>query len=83
MDSRLAALAATAELLRLWVPRRRPWTAGPMPPGTGTQSAGVFLALVAAGMFGSGDAGVLVAAWVTSALSALLLTAGTGRRRKG
>ncbi|CAL9288335.1 hypothetical protein [Streptomyces sp. SudanB182_2057] len=81
--SRLAALAATTELLRLWVPRRRPWTAAPMPPGTGAQSAGVFLALAAAGMFGSGDADVLGPAWATGGLAALLLATGTGRRRKG
>ncbi|MDN3258569.1 hypothetical protein QWJ26_01815 [Streptomyces sp. CSDS2] len=83
VGSRLAALAATAELLRLWVPRRRPWTAAPMPPGTSAWSAGVFLALAAAGMFGSGDADVLGPAWVTGGLAALLLAAGTGRRRKG
>lgn len=83
VGSRLAALAATTELLRLWVPRRRPWTAGPMPPGTGAQCAGVFLALVAAGMFGSGDTGVLGAAWTTGGLSALLLATGTVRRGKG
>lgn len=83
VGSRLTALAAAAELLRLWIPRRRPWTAAPMPSGTGAQSAGAFLALVAAGMFGSGDAGVLGAAWATGGLSALLLTTGTVRRVKG
>ncbi|MEU3524586.1 hypothetical protein AB0E62_12040 [Streptomyces sp. NPDC038707] len=83
VGSRLTALAVTAELLRLWVPRRRPRTAGPMPPGTGTQTTAMFLALVAAGMFGSGDPDVRVAAWVTAALSALLLATGTGRRGKG
>ncbi|MEU2437945.1 hypothetical protein ABZ595_17390 [Streptomyces rubradiris] len=83
VGSRLTALAATAELLRLWVPRRRPWTAAPMPPGTGAQSAGVFLALAAAGMAGSGDADVLGPAWVTGGLAALLLASGTGRRKKG
>ncbi|MFF9586260.1 hypothetical protein [Streptomyces achromogenes] len=83
VGSRLTALAATAELLRLWVPRRRPWTAAPMPAGTGAQCAGVFLALVAAGMSGSGDTGVLGAAWTTGCLSALLLAAGTVRRAKG
>ncbi|GHG98648.1 hypothetical protein [Streptomyces rubradiris] len=83
VGSRLAALAAAAELLRLWVPRRRPWTAAPMPPGTGARSAGVLLALAAAGMFGSGDADVLGPAWVTGGLAALLLATGTGRRRRG
>ncbi|WP_318200427.1 hypothetical protein [Streptomyces sp. SCL15-4] len=82
VGSRLAALATTAELLRLWVPRRRPATAAPMPPGTGTQAAGVFLALAAAGMSGSGDHGVVAAAWATALLSALLLAAGTRRRAK-
>ncbi|MFF5533288.1 hypothetical protein ACFY71_12500 [Streptomyces cinerochromogenes] len=83
VGSRLIALAATAELLRLWIPRRRPWTAAPMPSGTGAQATGAFLALVAAGMFGSGGTDALVPACATSGLAVLLLLAGTGRRAKG
>ncbi|GGS95139.1 hypothetical protein [Streptomyces cinerochromogenes] len=83
VGSRLIALAATAELLRLWIPRRRPWTAAPMPSGTGAQATGAFLAVVAAGMFGSGGTGLLVPACATSALAVLLLLGGTGRRAKG
>ncbi|MFG3009007.1 hypothetical protein ACGFZB_00830 [Streptomyces cinerochromogenes] len=83
VGSRLIALAATAELLRLWIPRRRPWTAAPMPSGTGAQATGAFLALVTAGMFGSGGTGALVPACATSGLAVLLLLAGTGRRAKG
>ncbi|MFF8970770.1 hypothetical protein [Streptomyces sp. NPDC014995] len=80
ITSRLLALAATVELLRLWIPRRRRRTPSPMPSGTGPQAFGVFLALAAAGMFADETSDVFVAACVTSALSALLLLAGTGLR---
>ncbi|MGW5033071.1 hypothetical protein ACWEQW_17575 [Streptomyces nigra] len=78
--SRLFALAATAELLRLWIPRRRWRTAGRMPSGTGWQAVGVFLALAAAGMFADEKSDVFVPACVVSVLAALLLIAGTGLR---
>ncbi|MFF7099566.1 hypothetical protein ACFY9X_05155 [Streptomyces nigra] len=78
--SRLFALAATAELLRLWIPRRRWRTAGRMPSGTGWQAVGVFLALAAAGMFADEKSDVFVPACVVSVVAALLLIAGTGLR---
>ncbi|MFF4841080.1 hypothetical protein ACFY2G_13590 [Streptomyces collinus] len=78
--SRLFALAATVELLRLWVPRRRRRTARPMPRGTGFQTVGVFLALTAVGMFEDEKSDVFAAACTVWVLSALLLLAGTGLR---
>ncbi|MFE2279577.1 hypothetical protein ACFXAE_20535 [Streptomyces sp. NPDC059454] len=78
--SRLVALAATAELLRLWLPRIRTRTAGPMPDGTGWQTSGVFLALTAAGMFEDEKSDVFGAACVVSVLAAVLFLAGTGSR---
>ncbi|MGW4025639.1 hypothetical protein [Streptomyces sp. NPDC005009] len=78
--SRLVALAATAELLRLWLPRIRTRTAGPMPDGTGWQTSGVFLALTAAGMFEDEKSDVFGVACVVSVLSAVLFLAGTGSR---
>ncbi|MEV4189815.1 hypothetical protein [Streptomyces toxytricini] len=78
--SRLLALATTAELLRLWIPRRRRRTQAPMPPGTGWQTTGVFLALGAAGMFADEKSDVFAAACAISVLAALSLLAGTGLR---
>ncbi|WP_426568002.1 hypothetical protein [Streptomyces canus] len=78
--SRLLALAATAELLRLWIPRRNWRTPGPMPSGTGPQAFGVFLALTAGGMFADEKSDVFTAACVVSVLAALLLVIGTGLR---
>lgn len=78
--SRLVALAATAELLRLWLPRVRTPTAGPLPGGTGLQTSGVFLALTAAGMFEDENSDVFRAACVVSVLAAVLFLAGTGSR---
>ncbi|MFI1417680.1 hypothetical protein ACH4VX_06755 [Streptomyces sp. NPDC020731] len=78
--SRLVALAATAELLRLWLPRIRTRTAGPLPDGTGRQTSGVFLALTAAGMFEDENSDVFGAACVVSVLAAVLFLAGTGSR---
>lgn len=78
--SRLVALAATAELLRLWLPRIHTRTAGPMPDGTGWQTSGVFLALTAAGMFEDEKSDVFGAACVVSVLAAALFLAGTGSR---
>ncbi|MFF0593706.1 coiled-coil domain-containing protein [Streptomyces antibioticus] len=78
--SRLLALAAAAELLRLWIPRRRWRTAGAMPQGTGFQASGMFLTLCAAGMFAADESGVFLPACVAAALAVLLLLAGTGHR---
>ncbi len=75
--SRLVALTATAELLRLWIPRVRARTAGPMPDGTGRQTSGVFLALTAAGMFEDAKTDVFAIACVVSVLAAVLFLAGT------
>ncbi|WP_328870978.1 hypothetical protein OHT76_13120 [Streptomyces sp. NBC_00287] len=80
ITSRLLALATTAELLRLWIPRRRRQTQDPMPSGTGWQATGMFLALAAAGMFADEKSDVFGAACVVSVLAALLLLAGTGLR---
>ncbi|MGW2445293.1 hypothetical protein [Streptomyces sp. NPDC001675] len=78
--SRIFALAATVELLRLWIPRRRRRTAGPMPKGSGFQTAGVFFALTAVGMFEDEKSDVFTAAGAFSGLAVLLLLAGTGLR---
>ncbi|MEU0270854.1 hypothetical protein [Streptomyces sp. NPDC006307] len=80
ISSRLVALAATTELLRLWIPRRRRHTPGPMPSGIGWQISGMFLALAAAGMFADEKSDVFGAACAVSVLAALLLLAGTGLR---
>ncbi|GGX06554.1 hypothetical protein GCM10010297_30140 [Streptomyces malachitofuscus] len=78
--SRLVALAAVAELLRLWLPRIRTRSAGPMPDGTGWQTSGVFLALTATGMFEDETSDVFGAACVVSVLAAVLFLAGTVSR---
>ncbi|MGW1032372.1 hypothetical protein ACWD4Z_09250 [Streptomyces antibioticus] len=78
--SRLLALAATVELLRLWIPRRRWRTAGAMPQGTGFQASGMFLSLGAAGMFAAEESGVFLPACAAAVLAVLLLLAGTGHR---
>ncbi|MFJ5557341.1 hypothetical protein ACIQCD_07935 [Streptomyces sp. NPDC093250] len=78
--SRLVALAAVAELLRLWLPRVRTRSAGPMPDGTGWQTSGVFLALTATGMFEDEQSDVFGAACVVSVLAAVLFLAGTVSR---
>lgn len=80
--SRLVALATTTELLRLWIPRRRRHTPGPMPSGIGWQTTGVFLALAAAGMFADEKSDMFGAACAVSVLAALLLLAGTGLRTR-
>ncbi|WP_217253908.1 hypothetical protein [Streptomyces sp. AC602_WCS936] len=80
ITSRVVAFAATAELLRLWIPRVRWRTAAPMPSGTGWQTSGVFLGLTAAGMFADEHSDVFRAACVVSVLAALCLLAGTGLR---
>ncbi|SME97870.1 hypothetical protein [Streptomyces sp. Amel2xC10] len=78
--SRLLALAATTELLRLWIPRRRWRTAGAMPQGTGFQASGMFLSLGAAGVFAARESGVFLPACVAAVLAILLLLVGTGHR---
>ncbi|WP_327186003.1 hypothetical protein [Streptomyces sp. NBC_01334] len=86
ISSRLLAFAATAELLRLWIPRRNWRTPNPMPSGTGPQAFGVFLALTAAGMFADEESDVFLVACVTSVLAAALLVTGAWlrwRARKG
>ncbi|MEV5321332.1 hypothetical protein AB0K92_27420 [Streptomyces sp. NPDC052687] len=80
ISSRMVALAATTELLRLWIPRMRHNTPGSMPSGVGFQTTGVFLALTAAGMFADEESGVFGVACAVSILAALLLLAGTGLR---
>ncbi|MFD9003393.1 hypothetical protein ACFV0T_20850 [Streptomyces sp. NPDC059582] len=82
ITSRILALAATAELLRLWIPRRSRRTPRAMPSGTGPQAFGVFFALAAAGMFADEKSDVFVGGCVTSVLAGALLVAGTGRRLK-
>ncbi|WP_127360635.1 hypothetical protein [Actinacidiphila soli] len=79
ITTRLAALAMTAELLRLWVRRRRWQMANPMPSGTGPLATGAFFALLAASMFANiePDGG---AAWAASVVSLLLLVLGTALR---
>lgn len=79
ITTRVAALAMTAELLRLWVPRRRWHTDNRMPPGTGPLDTGVFFALLAASMFADTepDGG---AAWAASVVSLVLLVLGTALR---
>ncbi|MFD7684879.1 hypothetical protein [Streptomyces sp. NPDC059781] len=74
------AARLTAELLRLWLPRIRARTAGPMPDGTGRQTSGVFLALTAGGMSEDEKSDVLGAARVVSVLAAVLFLAGTVSR---
>ncbi|MFF1438840.1 hypothetical protein [Streptomyces sp. NPDC058295] len=86
ISSRLLAFAATAELLRRWIPRRNWRTPSPMPSGTGPQAFGVFLALTAAGMFADEESDVFLVACVTSVLAAALLVTGSclhWRARKG
>ncbi|MFI9803448.1 hypothetical protein ACIHEJ_03590 [Streptomyces sp. NPDC052301] len=79
LGTRLVALATTVDLLRLWIPRRRWRTAGPMPSGTGPLCTGAFFALVAASMFADTepDGG---AAWAAAVVSLVLLVLGTARR---
>ncbi|WP_284116894.1 hypothetical protein [Streptomyces fragilis] len=85
VGTRLTALALTADLLRLWLPRRRWRTAAPMPAGTGALCTGVLLALAAAGMFLDPHTHDNGAPWAVSVVAALSLLAGVARRsgRKG
>ncbi|MFE9996863.1 hypothetical protein [Streptomyces avermitilis] len=80
ITTRLMALAMVAELLRLWIPRRRPHTAGPMPSGTGPLCIGTFLALAALSMFADPENSGGGAPWAVSVVSLLLLLAGATLR---
>ncbi|MGW7568972.1 hypothetical protein ACWGJV_22180 [Streptomyces tendae] len=81
VGTRLVALAITAELLRLWVPRRRWRTAGPMPSGIGPLTTGAFFALVAASMLADTDPND-GAGWAASVVSLVLLVLGTTLRMR-
>jgi len=80
ITSRLVALAIVADLLRLWVPRRRWRTAAPMPSGTGPLCAGTLFALVATSMFADPKYSTNSAPWAASVVSVLLLLGGAARR---
>ncbi|MFE7596059.1 hypothetical protein [Streptomyces sp. NPDC057494] len=80
---RLVALVMTAELLRLWIPRRDWRTADAMPRGTGFLAAGVFLGLVAASMFMDPLYASDSAPWALAVVSTLLVGAGAVRRTGG
>ncbi|MEV5550617.1 hypothetical protein AB0L35_31525 [Streptomyces sp. NPDC052309] len=83
IGTRLVAFAITVELVRLWVPRRRWRTAGPMPSGTGPLTTGAFFALVAASIFADTDHDD-GAGWAASVVSVVLVVLGTALRvRKG
>lgn len=77
--TRLVAVAIVVELFRLWVPRRRWRTAGPMPAGTAPLAAGAFFALLAAGVFADldEDGGP---AWAAAVVALVLLLGGVARR---
>jgi hypothetical protein len=81
VGTRLVALAITAELLRLWVPRRRWRTAGPMPSDIGPLTTGAFFALVAASMLADTDPND-GAGWAASVVSLILLALGTTLRMR-
>ncbi|MGW7042033.1 hypothetical protein ACWGDT_04765 [Streptomyces avermitilis] len=80
VTTRLVALAMVAELLRLWIPRRRPHTAGPMPSGTGPLCVGTFFALAALSMFADPESSGGGAPWALSVVALLLLLAGAALR---
>ncbi|CAL9374315.1 hypothetical protein SUDANB145_00934 [Streptomyces sp. enrichment culture] len=77
--TRLVALAATVELLRLWLPRRRRRTTAPLPPGTGPLTAGAFFALLAAGILADADPDD-GAGWAAATVSLALVAFGAVRR---
>lgn len=80
ITARLAALAMLADLLRLWVPRRRWRTAGSLPAGTGLLASGTFLGLVAASMSVDPEHSAGGAPWAIAVVSVLLLLGGLARR---
>ncbi|MGV9347653.1 hypothetical protein ACWDSD_23085 [Streptomyces spiralis] len=81
IGTRLVAAAILADLLRLWIPRRRWRTAAPMPPGTGPLTTGTLLALAAFGMFPDPELSTNGAPWAVSAVSAFFLVGGALLRR--
>ncbi|MFI1660013.1 hypothetical protein ACH4ZU_34645 [Streptomyces sp. NPDC020472] len=78
--TRLVSLAVTAELLRLWIPRRNWRTADAMPGGTGFLASGAFLGLVAAGMFTDPLYAADSAPWGLAVVAAVLVVTGAVRR---
>ncbi|MEU2238371.1 hypothetical protein ABZ572_03075 [Streptomyces sp. NPDC018338] len=80
ITARLAALAMLADLLRLWVPRRRWRTADPLPAGTSLLTSGVVLGLLSASMFVDPENSADGAPWAIAVVSALLLLGGVARR---
>ncbi|WP_369142526.1 hypothetical protein [Streptomyces sp. R44] len=80
VSGRLVALLMTAELLRLWIPRRDWRTADAMPAGTGFLAAGVFLGLVAASMFADPSYAADSAPWGLAVVAVVLVGAGAVRR---
>ncbi|MFF8378172.1 hypothetical protein ACF07V_18825 [Streptomyces sp. NPDC015661] len=83
LSGRLVALVMTAELLRLWIPRRDWRTADAMPAGTGFLASGVFLGLVAASMFVDPLQAADSAPWALAVVSVLLVVTGAVRRAGG
>ncbi|MEU6086690.1 hypothetical protein ABZ865_07750 [Streptomyces sp. NPDC047085] len=81
IGTRLVAVAVVADLLRLWIPRRRWRTAGPMPRGTGFLVTGTLLALAASGMFPDPELSSNGAPWAVSVVSAFFLVGGAVLRR--
>ncbi|MEU6421623.1 hypothetical protein [Streptomyces spiralis] len=76
IGTRLVAAAILADLLRLWIPRRRWRTAAPMPPGTGPLTTGTLLALAASGMFPDPELSTNGAPWAVSVVSVFFLVGG-------
>ncbi|MEU0601147.1 hypothetical protein ABZ484_23335 [Streptomyces sp. NPDC006393] len=76
IGTRLVAAAILADLLRLWIPRRRWRTAAPMPPGTGPLTFGTLLALAASGMFPDPELSTNGAPWAVSVVAAFFLMGG-------
>ncbi|MFJ3610130.1 hypothetical protein [Streptomyces hydrogenans] len=80
ITGRLAALAILAELLRLWIPRRRWRTASPLPSGTGLLAIAVFLGLSSASMFADPEYAAGGAPWALAVGSVVLLVGGAACR---
>lgn len=79
IGTRVVAFAITAELLRLWIPRRRWRTASPMPAGIGPLTTGAFFVLVSASMLADSDPND-DAGWAASVASQALLILGAALR---
>ncbi|MET9725890.1 DMT family transporter [Streptomyces zaomyceticus] len=80
VTARLISLAVVVDLLRLWIPRRKWRTAGPMPAGTGLVAWGAFLGLAGASMFADPSYASGGAPWALAIVSALLVLGGARRR---